>query len=118
MNKIINANKVSELPGGVKRRVVWQAWFVLLAGLVITVLATNYTKSEEDAAAARKFNFICSEIEGKITGRLNAHEQILRSGAAFTSNRKALTAKNGITSPDVRKLSSNSRAFRGSGLPC
>ncbi len=74
---------ISELPGGTKRRMVWQAWLLLLAGLIVTALAASYTKSQEDAAAAREFDLVCNEIEGKILDRLNAHEQILRSGAAF-----------------------------------
>ncbi|MEI8247009.1 MAG: CHASE domain-containing protein [Lentisphaerota bacterium] len=56
---------------------------LLLTGLILTAIATRFTKSEEDAAAAMEFDFACKEIEGKILDRLNAHEQILRSGAAF-----------------------------------
>ena len=56
---------------------------LLLTGLILTAIATRFTKSDEDAADAREFDFACKEIEGKILDRLNAHEQILRSGAAF-----------------------------------
>ena len=76
-------NEVMGLSKGAGRRGVWLALALLLAGLIATALAVRYTKSEVDAAAEMEFDFVCDEIRGKILDRLNAHEQILRSGAAF-----------------------------------
>jgi PAS domain S-box-containing protein len=57
--------------------------FLLLAGLLATALAIRYAKEQADAASFRQFDFTCGEIQEKIVARINAHEQILRSGAAF-----------------------------------
>jgi len=64
-------------------RRVWQAWALLLTGLIATALAAYCTKSEVDVAAKREFDFVCNELQIKIQDRLSAHEQMLRSGAAF-----------------------------------
>ena len=68
---------------GVPRRRIWQPWALLAGGLIVTAVAAHYTKSGADVAVQREFDFGCNEIKIKIQDRLNAHEQILRSGAAF-----------------------------------
>ncbi len=45
------------------------------------------------ASAQRDFNFGCQEIQDKILDRMSAHEQILRSGAAFYGNAKGVTRR-------------------------
>ena len=50
--------------------------------------AVYFTKPVVKAAAQREFNFDCQEIQDKTIVRMRAHEQILRSGAAFYSNAK------------------------------
>ncbi len=75
-------NKITGLTQGAIRR-GWQASVLLLAGLITTALVALHTKSEVDVAAKREFDFVCNEIKTKILDRLSAHEQILRSGAAF-----------------------------------
>ncbi len=76
-------NEILELSKGTGRRGVWQAWAFLLTGLIAIALATHYIKMDADGDAKRDFDFICKEIQTKILDRLSAHEQILRSGAAF-----------------------------------
>ena len=76
-------DKTDGLIVAASRRGGWLVMLLLLTGLILTAIATRFTKSDEDAADAREFDFACKEIEGKILDRLNAHEQILRSGAAF-----------------------------------
>ena len=65
------------------RRGGWQAWVLLLAGLIATALAAIYVKSALDVAAERVFGLDCNEIRDRILDRLGANGQILRSGAAF-----------------------------------
>jgi PAS domain S-box-containing protein len=65
---------------------VWQVGVVLVAGLLATALAAHYVKSNTDAVAKREFDHVCHEIQTKIVDRLDAHAQILRSGAAFYEN--------------------------------
>jgi PAS domain S-box-containing protein len=74
---------VPGLPRGASSRGFWRAGVLLLAGLTVTGVAARFTKSEGDAAEKREFDVVCNEIQTKIVDRLSAHEQILRSGAAF-----------------------------------
>ncbi len=64
----------------------WVAGVVLLAGLLATGLLARSTKSSVDMDEKEDFNFACSEIRSKIVERFRAHEQILRSGAAFLAH--------------------------------
>jgi PAS domain S-box-containing protein len=64
-------------------RSVWQAWILLALGLIATAIAAFYVETDVEADAKREFDFACDEIRLKINARLNAHAQILRSGAAL-----------------------------------
>ncbi|MEI8312896.1 MAG: CHASE domain-containing protein [Verrucomicrobiota bacterium] len=61
----------------------WLALAIFLAGLLVTVFAANYAKTGAERDSKREFESICKDVESKIASRLEAHEQILRSGAAF-----------------------------------
>ena len=61
----------------------WRVWALLGLGLTLTALVARYTKSSVDEAQQREFAFVCDQIRGKTLDRLLAHEQILRSAAAF-----------------------------------
>ncbi|MEI7661036.1 MAG: CHASE domain-containing protein [Bacteroidota bacterium] len=53
--------------------------------MVLTVLATLYTKYNEESDACREFRLICSDLKTKIVTRLYAHAGLLRSGSALFS---------------------------------
>ncbi|MEI8064282.1 MAG: CHASE domain-containing protein [Verrucomicrobiota bacterium] len=59
-----------------------------MVALITGGFAVYFTKPVVNAAAQREFNFDCQEIQDKTIVRMRAHEQILRSGAAFYSNAK------------------------------
>ena len=61
----------------------WLAWLTLAIGLVLTALATRAIDAEVTAQAQRELVLIGEEVATKIQGRLHAHAQLLRSGAAF-----------------------------------
>ena len=71
------------LPKSAGHRGLWQACAILWAGLVGTLLLAQSMKWGVEADASREFAFDCDEIRTKILDRLRAHEQILRSAAAF-----------------------------------
>ncbi|MEI6393529.1 MAG: CHASE domain-containing protein, partial [Verrucomicrobiota bacterium] len=75
--------RVHDLLHGLAPRNLWGAWSLLAAGLVITVLATLYSKADVEAEARREFDFACNEIRLNINARLAACAQILHSGAAL-----------------------------------
>ena len=79
-------NVVKDAPTIAVSNGVWQGWALLVACLIATALAAYYTKSDADRDAKREFDFVSKEIQIKIQDRLSAHEQILRSGAAFYEN--------------------------------
>ena len=51
-------NGVEDVSTSAERRRIWQAWALLLAGLIATALAAYYTKSEVEQEAKRNFNFV------------------------------------------------------------
>ena len=59
------------------------AWTVLVAGLMITIAATLYMKSNVERTAERDFNFRCDEIQNVIADRIDDYVHILVSGAAL-----------------------------------
>ena len=64
----------------------WQIWALLVVGCAITALAVTYTKSSVDSGRAREFSFVCDQILLRTVVRVLAHEQILRSTAAFVEH--------------------------------
>ena len=79
--------------GFTTRRLIGFLAVGILVALITGALAVYYTKPVVNAAAQREFNFDCQELRGKIIDRMSAHEQILRSGAAFFGNAKGITRK-------------------------
>lgn len=69
------------------------ALFVLLVGLMLTVVATLAMKSSVDRIAEQEFEFQCKEIHSKIVYRLNDHARILQSGAALFNASDGVTRK-------------------------
>jgi PAS domain S-box-containing protein len=59
------------------------AWILLTIGLIATASAAFYVRIGVESDIKRDFDFACNEIRLKIDARLNAHAQILRSGAAL-----------------------------------
>lgn len=61
----------------------WTAWILLALGLGATALAASQIQGSAEEAARQKMALTCRDIEVRIRDRMAAHEQILRSGAAF-----------------------------------
>lgn len=62
-----------------ERKQTWLAISLLFVGLLITLIISLIVKSEVESVAKSEFGFACEEIENKITTRLHAHAQLLRS---------------------------------------
>ena len=95
---------------------VWWAIAILLASLIITALASRFTKSEVDAVAKREFDFVCNEILAKIQDRLKVHEQILRSGAAFYEASENVTRAEWHCFTERQKLDQQLPGVQGIGF--
>ena len=61
----------------------WLAWVPLSTVLLATAMGAIYLKTDIEADANRRFDAACGEIGLRINARLDAHAQILRSGAAL-----------------------------------
>jgi hypothetical protein len=62
----------------------WQiALLILIAGLILTLVATILLKHDEEVQARNEFNLISREIRTRIERRLNSHALLLRNGASF-----------------------------------
>jgi len=72
-NKGNNGNKLKN----------WLPWYFLLAGLSATLLGLIHFRQSTLRDWNHDFTLSCDEIETKIRLRMDAHQQILLSGAAF-----------------------------------
>ena len=64
---------------------------VLLAGLLVTAGVVQFAKTQVARSIRREFDFASSEIQEKIVERISAHEQGLRSAAAFFAHASDVT---------------------------
>lgn len=71
-------------------------WFVLILGLLLTVLVGLNIQREVETAAVRQFAYASDQITAKVRERLVAQEMLLRSGAAY------LSASDDVTRGDWR----------------
>lgn len=116
----------------------WPALAVLALGLVVTLVATHYVQSDVEAANRRELGLIGDELAAKIDSRLQAHAQLLRSGATFIAGKPAVArqewetfferAKADLNLPgiqgigfslliDPERLAEHERAVRAQGFP-
>ncbi|MEI7813151.1 MAG: CHASE domain-containing protein, partial [Ignavibacteria bacterium] len=74
-----------------ERKRIWTALALLTGGLILTLAVSLIIKNYVEKDAKEKFNFACSELQDKISARLRAHAQLLRSWAAFFENSDEVT---------------------------
>ena len=121
-------NQLAKKAGGLFRGADgWWALAILLAGLAATAVVAHdeksredrvayYEKSEEDKAAQREFGSVCREIQSKIEDRLNAHELILRSGAARFADTQGVTRAEWHEFSERQKISQKLPGIQGIGF--
>ena len=109
-------NEIIKSSIGAGHRRIWQAFGLLLMGLIATALAAHYTKSETDRESKREFDFVCNEIKIKIQDRLNAHEQILRSGAAFFDHSGSVSREDWHRFAERQKVDQQLPGIQGIGF--
>ena len=62
---------------------VWLPWALLSMGLIVTIAAAFYVKTEIETDAKMEFDFTCSQIQLRIHARMRDHAQILLDAAAL-----------------------------------
>ncbi len=109
-------NEQAALARETGRRGHWPALVVLLAGLAITAWVAHYTKSEVVREARENFDAVCTEIQSKLADRLRAHEQILRSAAAFVEHGGGVTRREWRSFASRQQLEQKLPGIQGIGF--
>ena len=63
----------------------WMPAIMLMGSLTLTIAGVLYSDNDFENEARKELQYVCSDIRGKILGRLNQHAQLLNSGAALFS---------------------------------
>ena len=88
----------------------------LLVGLAVTAVMARHQKLVADEAARQAFDFVCSEVELRVEGRLREHEQILRSGAGFFADTDGVTREEWHDFTERQKLGQKLPGIQGIGF--
>ena len=114
----MNQNRYEEMipARSLDRRRVWPAWGILVAAIILTTLVTLYMKTDVDIQAKREFLFACNEIGCKIDARLQEHQQILLSGAAFFDASDKITREQWRIFTQRLNVESNLPGIQGIGF--
>ena len=73
------------------RKQLLQAFAILILGLLSTYVTSITVKKSVENYAQNEFYFLCKEINNKISTRLHAHAQLLRSQAALFRLKENIT---------------------------
>jgi len=66
-----------------ERKKIWNGILILFIGLLFTFIISFVLKNDAENNYKEKFIYNCDEITNKISARLNAHAQLLRSSSAL-----------------------------------
>ncbi|WP_296701731.1 CHASE domain-containing protein [Thiocapsa sp. UBA6158] len=92
------------------------AWTALGIGLVLTLLAAGYTKSDVDRVNHRELRLIGDELVALVETRLKADAQILRSVAAFFTGSSEVTREEWRSFVERSELHRNLPGIQGVGF--
>ena len=93
----------------------WKSFVFLLGGIVLTIVITFYTKNTVNVIANQDFEFICNTLKTKLDARLNAHAQLLQSGAALFAATDTVTCKGWRKFIEYEKINKNLPGIQGVG---
>ena len=96
-------------------RKIWLALALLIAGLVLTCAAALYVKRGVESISRKEFDFACGEIRDRISTRLRAHAQLLRSGSAFFESADEITREAWTNFITRQKIERNLPGIQGIG---
>ena len=78
-----NTVEATKMPETRVKRKVWQAFIILIIGLIITLIATLSAKSQLDEVGKQEFTADSNKLRQKIQDRFSAQEAILLTSAGF-----------------------------------
>jgi PAS domain S-box-containing protein len=97
------------------RSVAW-ALAILVPGLVATGYLTRHAFLNAKAEAREEFDANCREIQVRIDRRMAAHEQILRSSAAFFADEDGITRSEFYNYAKRQKINQTLPGIQGLGF--
>jgi signal transduction histidine kinase/CheY-like chemotaxis protein len=89
---------------------IWISFIILIAGLFITVIISNYVKQKEESQAQKEFVQVCNEIKSKIITRINMQKEFLISGSSLFEASETVTRDEW---KNFNKFSGNNVKFMG-----
>lgn len=96
-------------------RKIWLASALLIAGLVLTCTVALSVKREVESSAKKEFDFACSEIKNRISTRLHAHAQLLRSASGLFESADEITREAWTNFITRQKIELNLPGIQGIG---
>jgi PAS domain S-box-containing protein len=94
----------------------WKPLIILFGGLILTAAAVFYTERNEAEKEKNEFSLIGNEIKTKISTRLHAHAQLLRTGSALFAASDTVTRKEWETFYESSKVDKNLPGILGLGF--
>ena len=64
---------------------------ILVAGLFLTLIISNYVRQEEESQAQKEFLQVCNEIKSKIITKINMQKEFLISGSSLFEASETVT---------------------------
>ena len=89
---------------------IWISSIILVAGLLITFIISNYVRQEEESQAQKEFLQVCNEIKSKIVTRINMQKEFLISGSSLFEASETVTRDEW---KNFNKFSGNNVKFMG-----
>ena len=89
---------------------IWISSLILIVGLFLTFIISNYVRKEEESQAQKEFVQLCNEIKSKIITRINIQQEFLISGSSLFEASETVTRDEW---KNFNKFSSNNIKFKG-----
>lgn len=89
---------------------IWISSIILITGLFLTFIISNYVRQEEESQAQKEFVQVCNEIKSKIITRINMQKEFLISGSSFFEASETVTRDEW---KNFNKFSDNNVKFLG-----
>lgn len=94
---------------------LWKAILFLLPSLLLTIITVFYTVQSVNEKSKREFASTCDEITIKISSRLHAHAELLRSGSALFASSENVSRDKWKAFFKASKIEKNLPGIQGLG---
>ncbi|MFZ4398979.1 MAG: CHASE domain-containing protein, partial [Bacteroidales bacterium] len=112
--KLINLKYLFSLSGinSANRR---KAILILISGLIVSFIVAFYIQRQVSSQHKEEFTSVCNDISNKISIRLHAHAQLLRTGSAFFEASDSISRNEWKVFNERSKIEKNLPGIQGLG---